>query len=225
MIRHIGGEYVLMFLLFWSIDTFSQKDRLSFLALGDSYTVGTSELPENSWPLQFVQLMAKKGVFINPPTILAGAGWTTDDLIAKINTSNLEPEYDLVSLLIGVNNQYRGLDIDLFKVQFKELLDKSVEIAGKNTSRVFVLSIPDWGVTPFARLKDKDRIQRELTAYNAIIEAETNKRGILFIEITKSSRQALWNKTLIASDSLHPSAKMYKDWAKKIQKKLMKQLP
>jgi lysophospholipase L1-like esterase len=169
--------------------------------------------------------MDKKGVPLKPPTILAGAGWTTANLISEINSSNLATEYDLVSLLIGVNNQYRGLDINQFKDQFKELLDKSVKLAGNNTSRVFVLSIPDWGVTPFARLKDKDKIRRELTTYNAIIEEETDKRGILFIEITKSSQQALWNKSLIASDSLHPSAKMYKDWAKKIQKKLLKQLP
>lgn len=225
MIRHIAGQYILVFLLFFSVDTFPQQDSLSFLALGDSYTVGTSELPINSWPLQFAQLMDKKGVPLKPPTILAGAGWTTNDLLSEINTSNLETEYDLVSLLIGVNNQYRGLDINQFKDQFKELLDKSVKLAGNNTSRVFVLSIPDWGVTPFARFKDKDKIRRELTTYNAIIEVETEKRGILFIEITKSSQQALWNKSLIASDSLHPSAKMYKDWAKKIQKKVLKQFP
>ena len=225
MIRHIASQYILAFLLFWSVDTFPQQVSLSFLALGDSYTVGTSELPINSWPLQFAQLMDKKGVPLKPPTVLAGAGWTTDDLLSEINTSNLKTEYDLVSLLIGVNNQYRGLDINQFKDQFIELLDKSVKLAGNNTSRVFVLSIPDWGVTPFARFKDKDKIRRELTAYNAIIEAETDKRGILFIEITKSSQQALWNKSLIASDSLHPSARMYKDWAKKIQKKVLKQFP
>ncbi|MBD0851193.1 SGNH/GDSL hydrolase family protein [Maribacter arenosus] len=225
MIRHVAGQYILVFLLFFSVDTFPQQDSLSFLALGDSYTAGTSELTINSWPLQFAQLMDKKGVPLKPPTILAGAGWTTDDLLSEINTSNLETEYDLVSLLIGVNNQYRGLDIDQFKDQFKELLDKSVKLAGNNTSRVFVLSIPDWGVTPFARFKDKDKIRRELTTYNAIIEVETEKRGILFIEITKLSQQALWNKSLIASDSLHPSAKMYKDWAKKIQKKVLKQFP
>ena len=225
MIRHIASQYILAFLLFWSVDTFPQQDSLSFLALGDSYTVGTSELPINSWPLQFAQLMDKKGVPLKPPTVLAGAGWTTDDLLSEISTSNLKTEYDLVSLLIGVNNQYRGLDINQFKDQFIELLDKSVKLAGNNTSRVFVLSIPDWGVTPFARLKDKEKIRRELTTYNAIIEAETDKRGILFIEITKSSQQALWNKSLIASDSLHPSARMYKDWAKKIQKKVLKQFP
>ena len=225
MILHTIRPFLLTLIVFWSTDVFSQRDSLSFLTLGDSYTVGTSELPQHSWPEQFVQLMGKKGISLKSPTILAGEGWTTDKLLSEIESATLEAEYDLVSLLIGVNNQYRGLDIVQFKDQFNILLQKSISLAGNDTSRVFVLSIPDWSVTPFARFKNKDKIRQELFRYNAILEETAEKSGVLFIDITKSSQQAAWNKALIASDSLHPSAKMYKDWVKKIQKKVLKQWP
>lgn len=217
--------FLLPLLVLWSINVFSQRDSLSFLALGDSYTVGTSELPQHSWPEQFVQQMAKKGRYLKSPTIIAGEGWTTDKLLSEIESATLASEYDLVSLLIGVNNQYRGMDIDQFRDQFDKLLHKGISLAGNDTSRIFVLSIPDWSVTPFARFRNKDKIRQELLRYNTILEASAEKSGVLFIDITKSSQQAAWNKALIASDSLHPSAKMYKDWVKKIQKKVVKQWP
>ncbi|MGB5434436.1 MAG: GDSL-type esterase/lipase family protein, partial [Maribacter sp.] len=142
MILHTVRPFLFTLIVLWSINAFSQKDGLSFLALGDSYTVGTSELPQHSWPEQFVQLIAKKGILLNPPTILAGEGWTTDKLLSEIESATLESEYDLVSLLIGVNNQYRDLDNYQFKDQFNKLLQKSISLAGNDTSRVFVLSIP-----------------------------------------------------------------------------------
>lgn len=203
-------------------EIFSQKDSLSFLALGDSYTVGTSEIPANSWPQQLVKAFAKKDVFIKSPKIIAGAGWTTEKLLSEVQSSNLNPEYDLVSLLIGVNNQYRGLDIDQFRTQFLELLEISISLAGNDTAKVFVLSIPDWGVMPFAALKDKEKITREIANYNAIIKEEVTKRSVIYIDITKLSRQATFDNTLIASDGLHPSKKMYKTWVRKILKNLLK---
>lgn len=224
MIQYQLIRYLWVIVLLSPLHSFSQKESLSFLALGDSYTIGTSETPENSWPMQLAKAMTKKGINLNSPTIIAGAGWTTDKLISEIESSNLNGEYDLVSLLIGVNNQYRGLDIEQFKVQFETLLDKSVSLAGNDTSKVFVLSIPDWGVMPFAGLRDKEKITREIGKYNAIIEKEVSDRKILYIEITKLSRQAIVDKTLIASDGLHPSKKMYKTWVKKILKNLVRRM-
>ncbi|MBT8301017.1 MAG: SGNH/GDSL hydrolase family protein [Maribacter sp.] len=224
MILHIRSLVLVIILVFSGLETFSQKDSLSYLALGDSYTIGTSENPAYSWPQQLVEKLAKKGTLVKGPKIVAGAGWTTEKLLLELQSANLNGEYDLVSLLIGVNNQYRGLDINQFRKQFLVLLEKSILFAGNDASKVFVVSIPDWGVMPFAKLKDTKKITREIGKYNAIIKAEVEKRNVLYIDITKLSRQAVVDKTLIASDSLHPSKKMYKSWVKKISKTLVKNL-
>lgn len=224
MIRPKKSLIVFVILILCCAETFSQKDSLSFLALGDSYTIGTSERPEHSWPQQLVNTLGKKGKFIKAPQIIAGAGWTTEKLISEIQSSNFNIEYDLVSLLIGVNNQYRGLDINQFKKEFISLLEKSITLAGNDTSKVFVLSIPDWGVMPFAARRDTKKITREIGKYNTIIKEEVAKRNVLYIDVTKLSRQAIVDKTLIASDGLHPSKKMYKTWVKKILKNILKRL-
>ncbi|MEX0316187.1 MAG: SGNH/GDSL hydrolase family protein [Allomuricauda sp.] len=200
--------------------SYGQKDSISFLALGDSYTIGTGESKLNSWPFQFVAQSKKKKVVIETPKIIAKAGWTTTDLLDAIQAEQPNPNYELVSLMIGVNNQYQGINIEVFKKEFLSLLDKSIRFAKDNPDNVFVLSIPDWSITPFARFGDKKKIVRELNIYNSIIREETEKQGILFIDITKISKNALLNPSLIASDSLHPSKKMYRMWAKKISKKL-----
>ena len=209
--------------LICSIASFGQDTKISFLALGDSYTVGTSEIPKNSWPNQFAEILSKKG-YKTKTRILADAGWTSDRLLREIEKENIEPNYDLVSLLIGVNNQYRRLDFDSFKKDFITLLDKSVQFAQNDTNKVIVLSIPDWSITPFARFKDKNRITKELKKYNSFIKQETEKRNIIYVEITQLSRNAEVNSSLIASDSLHLSKKMYKMWAKKASKKVLKKL-
>ena len=224
MNQHKKGLVLFITVIFFCSKTFSQKDSLSFLALGDSYTVGTSERPENSWPQQLVKTLTKKGILSKAPKIIAGAGWTTEKLISEVQSSNLNSEYDLVSLLIGVNNQYRGLDINLFRKQFSSLLEKSISFAGNDTSKFFVLSIPDWCVMPFAALRDKEKITWEIGKYNAIIKEEVAKRNVLYIDITKLSRRAIVDKTLIASDGLHPSKKMYRIWVKKIIKNILKRL-
>lgn len=213
---------ILLLLLLGPIISIGQNESISFLALGDSYTAATSESTINSWPEQLVQILKKKGTSVNTPEILAKAGWTSTDLLKTIESQQLAPSYGLVSLLIGVNNQYKGKDINIFKEEFPKLLDTSIALAQNNPKNVFVLSIPDWSVTPFARLKDKKKIVKELNNYNTIIEEEAKKRNVMFIEITQSSRNAAVNPSLIASDSLHPSKKMYKIWAKKISKKLFK---
>ena len=202
----------------------AQRDSLTFLALGDSYTVGTSELVQNSWPEQLVKEFAKKKIAIESPEIIAGAGWTTEKLISEIERNKPDSKYDLVSLLIGVNNQYRGMNFEVFKKDFPKLLETAVMLARNNPSNVFVLSIPDWGVMPFAKFKDRTKISTEISMYNSFIKEETEKRNILYFDITKNSKNALFNKALIASDSLHPSKKMYRSWVSKIKKKLVKKL-
>lgn len=203
--------------------SFSQETTVSFLALGDSYTIGTSESPENNWPNQFAKILNKKG-YKTETEIIAKAGWTTENILSEIKKEKLKPNYDLVSLLIGVNNQYRGMKFESFKKDFILLLEKSLLLARNDSTKAIVLSIPDWSVTPFARFKDKIRIIEELKAYNSFIKLETEKRGMTYVEITKSSRNASVNPSLLASDSLHPSKKMYKIWAKKISKKVLKDL-
>nr|WP_286941445.1 SGNH/GDSL hydrolase family protein [Allomuricauda sp.] len=200
----------------------AQETPSSFLALGDSYTAATGELNKNSWPMQLHEIIDKKYIDLNEPHILAKAGWTTTDLLEAIATADLSPPYDQVALLIGVNNQYQGLPIRLFEVEFAQLLARSIELAGNDRSNVFVLTIPDWGATPFARFRDKEKITTEIGRYNRIIKNMAKEQGVLVVDITPSTRNMAVNPNLIASDSLHPSKKMYQSWAKKIAKKLRK---
>jgi len=205
-----------------SAPSFSQRDSLAFLALGDSYTVGTSESYQYSWPVQLKERLAKKEMLLKEPKIIAGAGWTSKKLLEQLARENLSPNYDLVSLLIGVNNQYRNQPISEFQNDLRLLLDKSIALAKNKSSNVFIVSIPDWSVTPFAKLKDKEKIAKEIKAYNSIIVEEAQKHQVLFVDIVKSSREAQFNNSLIAKDSLHPSRKMYKTWVQKISKQLRK---
>ena len=147
-------------------------------------------------------------------TIIATTGWTTDELKSGIVKSEVDGTFDFVSLLIGVNNQYRGYPIDQYEKEFKELLDIAIQFADGNPYHVMVVSIPDYGVTPFAeeRMLDEEKIGRELDNYNAIAERIAKLRDILFIDITPGSRLAKNDTTLVASDGLHPSGKMYKMW-------------
>ncbi|MCR9265811.1 MAG: SGNH/GDSL hydrolase family protein [Flavobacteriaceae bacterium] len=210
---------VTLFFLLSFAPIFSQNDSITFLALGDSYTESTGEVQHNGWPAQLVGLLNKKKIPVASPKIVAKVGWTTTDLITHINAEDLQPTYDLVSLLIGVNNQYQGLPLDTFKAEFPALLETAIRLANNNPDNVFVLSIPDYSVTPYARFKDKEKITGELETYNSIIEDVASQYQVQFIEITDLSKKAAFNRSLIASDSLHPSGKMYKTWAKKIVKK------
>ena len=158
------------------------------------------------------------------PRIIAVTGWTTSDLKAGIKAANPQGPYDLVSLLIGVNNQYRGMDINIYKKEFGELIDQSIFFAGNDTGRVIVLSIPDWGVTPFASGRDRDKIAREIDQYNAINKEITLSRGIVWIDVTAISRLALNDATLIAGDGLHPSGKMYTEWVRLAVPEIVKML-
>ena len=192
----------------------AHEPPLTYLALGDSYTIGESVLEKDRWPVQLTTKLKSIGVGCEDPKIVATTGWTTSELQAGISQTRLEKEYDLVSLLIGVNNQYRGSDIEIYRKEFSELLDQSIGFAGNDASNVFVVSIPDYGVTPFTSNANLDpkKIATEINGYNAIAEDLCDKRGVKFFEITNWSRKAKNDSSLIASDGLHPSGRMYKNW-------------
>jgi lysophospholipase L1-like esterase len=183
-----------------------------YLALGDSYTIGESVPESERWPNQLADLLAAKGSQADV-TMIARTGWTTDELWEAIQAREIKPPYDMVSLLIGVNNQYRGYDIDNYREEFAFLLNKSIEYAGGDPSRVIVLSIPDWGVTPFAWGRDAGQIAKEIDAFNAVNRDESQKAKVHYVDVTPISRQAVNDSSLIASDGLHPSGKMYTEWA------------
>ena len=187
--------------------------NIRYLALGDSYTIGESVDEAERWSNQLADFL-KAGGIPTEVTIIAKTGWTTNELWDGIKATQITPPYDLVSLLIGVNNQYRGYDINEYREQFVFLLNKSIEYAGGDPQRVIVLSIPDWGVTPFAHGQGGERIARDIDAFNAVNRAETEKAGAQYINITPISREAAHDVTLIAGDGLHPSGKMYLEWAK-----------
>ncbi|WP_242158534.1 SGNH/GDSL hydrolase family protein [Aestuariivivens sediminis] len=213
-----------VFLVSLPLFLWAQENPISFLALGDSYTAATSEKTENGWPYQMVDYLLKKDIPISEPIIIAGPGWTTTTLMAEVKRAPLKNTYGLIGLMIGVNNQFRGLSPEAFETDLLDLLDTALGLANGDSTKVFVVSIPDWGVTPFARFRDKNRITQEIAAFNQIIQSQAEKKHVLFIDVTKSSRNMLVQPGLIASDSLHPSARMHKIWGKIIGKKLLKQL-
>ena len=186
---------------------------IRYLALGDSYTIGESVAEAERWPNQLAGLLKTDDISIEV-TIIARTGWTTDELWNGMQKVNISPPYDLVSLLIGVNNQYRGLDINEYREGFVFLLNKAIEYAGGDPNRVIVLSIPDWGVTPFASSRDSKQIAVEINQFNSVNEEESRTAGVHYVDVTPISREAVTDLSLIASDGLHPSGKMYAEWAK-----------
>ena len=201
-----------------------EKDKLKYLALGDSYTIGQSVDITMRYPVQIADSLKARGYLVEDPKIIAVTGWTTSDLKAGIAAANPQGPYDLVSLLIGVNNQYRGQDINIYRTEFEELINQSINFAGNDTGRVIVLSIPDWGVTRFATGRDREKIAREIDQYNAINKEITLSKGIVWIDVTPISRLAMQDETLIASDGLHPSGKMYTEWVRLALPEILKML-
>ena len=190
--------------------------RVRYLALGDSYTIGESVSEIERWPVQLAIRLRARSFKVGEPLIIARTGWTTDELIQGIEDSNVEGTFDLVSLLIGVNNQYRGRSAEEFRLEFRDLLDISLKFAGQNKSRVIVLSIPDWGVMPFARGRDTEEIASEIDLFNSVVREECNIRDIKYFDITGISRRAANDSELVADDGLHPSGKMYSLWVNEI---------
>ncbi|MFY2763112.1 SGNH/GDSL hydrolase family protein [Arenimonas sp. MALMAid1274] len=184
---------------------------LKYLALGDSYTIGESVPEAGRWPVQLVAALRERGVAIDEPRIIATTGWTTDELAAAMDAAEPLGRWDVVSLLIGVNNQYRGRDVADYRGEFTALLQRAITLAGGRADHVLVLSIPDWGVTPFGQASGRDpaRIAAELDAYNAAAASICEAHGVPFVDITPASRAPTAG---IAEDGLHPSAPQYTTW-------------
>ena len=189
---------------------------LHYLALGDSYTIGEAVPAAGRWPAQLVERLRARGVAIDEPQIVATTGWTTDELSAAMDAASFSPRYDLVTLLIGVNNQYRGRGADEYRHEFSGLLQRAIGLAGGRASRVVVVSIPDWGVTRFAREQGRDpaQIAHALDTYNAIAREEAARAGARWVDITPVSRR---HPDLVADDGLHPSAAQYTLWTEAIE--------
>lgn len=185
---------------------------LRFLALGDSYTIGESVTEAERWPVQLVEALKKQGISLEPPEIIARTGWTTGELAYAIDAAQIRPPYQLVSLLIGVNNQYRGYSQEEYRKEFSELLNKAIGFAGGEPERVLVVSIPDWGATPYAERFDRGKIKKDIDAFNEINCQEADRLGVRYVDVTPISRRAEQELDLIAHDGLHPSATMYSEW-------------
>jgi lysophospholipase L1-like esterase len=188
---------------------------LTFLALGDSYTIGEGVTADARWPAQLAQALRADGIAMADPTVIAATGWTTDELTAAIDSLQPVP-HDLVSLLIGVNNQYRGRTLEDYGARFAALLDRAIALARGRVDRVLVLAIPDWGVTPFGRDSGRDTIQiaAELDAFNAAACSECARLGVAFVDSTGVYRAHAAEPAMLAADGLHPSAPMHARWAR-----------
>jgi lysophospholipase L1-like esterase len=208
----------------------------SYLALGDSYTIGEQVPVAESFPYQTVQLLRKADVLKDndpaakqhlfaAPEIVAKTGWTTDELSAAIGQTIFLPRYDIVSLLIGVNNQYRGKPADEFKKEFEALLQMAIQFAGGVAHNVYVISIPDWGITPFAKERDCEKISGEIDSFNTICELAAAALKTQYINITTDQRNDNAQPGFIATDGLHPSGKEYKKWAVKLSDLILSNLP
>jgi lysophospholipase L1-like esterase len=190
---------------------------LNYLALGDSYTVGESVSADESYPYLLASELTLQKHPVRLPTIIATTGWTTDELINAISRSGItDKKFDMVTLLIGVNDQYQQASQDNYRIKFQQVLNTAINFAGENKTRVFVLSIPDWGVTPFAAGRDSI-IGPQIDQFNAINKQISTVAGVNYLDITGISRQAAHDRDLIASDGLHPSVKMYLKWVKLLE--------
>lgn len=189
---------------------------LSYLALGDSYTIGEGVEAHGCWPMQLAHALRDAGIPIADPRIIATTGWTTDELWAAMDAAEPLGNWDFVSLLIGVNDQYRGRDIDAYRDGFHALLQRAIALSAGRVDRVLVLSIPDWGVTPFAAASGRDlaQIAEELDAYNAAARELCAGQGMAFVDITRVSRERGVEPDMLADDGLHPSAAMYTEWTR-----------
>jgi lysophospholipase L1-like esterase len=183
--------------------------NVRYLALGDSYTIGESVAVDERFPMQLARELS-----IAEPRIIAKTGWTTDELNTAIDAAEVTGTYDLVTLLIGVNNQYRGRDAEQYRGEFAALLRRAIGFAGGDAGKVVVVSIPDWGVTPFAASRDRAKIAAEIDRYNAINREEAQRAGARYVDITPVSRGQ--DAALVAGDGLHPSAKQYGEWVRLI---------
>jgi lysophospholipase L1-like esterase len=196
----------------------------SYLALGDSYTIGEAVPLQKNFPYQVVQLLRRKEYNFCAPEIIAKTGWTTDELHEAIAQSLLLSKYDFVTLSIGVNNQYRGRDAIEYKQQFEEIVKKAIELTNGKKEHVLIISIPDYSVTPYAQSLDAGKISKEIEVFNSINKALSIQYKVQYVDITSHSREAKESTNLLAQDGLHPSEKQYAKWAEKIVEVITTQL-
>lgn len=194
------------------------QSALRYLALGDSYTVGEGVRNEDSFPYQLAKALAGEGFLFESPQVIARTGWTTAELMRAIEKEQPQGTYDLVTLLIGVNNQFRGYSLEIYRNEFRELLNRSIRYADDRASCVVVISIPDWGVTPFARSMGVERgqVSSQIDRFNDINRQEAELAGVRYVDVTDISRQTADYSSLIAGDGLHPSSVMYQAWVERI---------
>lgn len=189
------------------------KDTLNYLALGDSYTIGQSVLEIDRFPVKLTKMLQKESILIKLPKIIAKTGWRTDNLSAAMDAAKLENNWDMVTLLIGVNNQYQGQNVVGYEQPFRELLQRAITLAKGKKERVFVVSIPDYAYTPFGKNSgNQQQISSEIDSYNAVNQKVTKELDVAYFNITPISREGLQDPDLVASDGLHPSGKMYTRW-------------
>lgn len=193
----------------------SNSELLSFLALGDSYTIGEGVDIDDRWPNQFIEYALDNGIYFDTPEIIAETGWKSYDLISAIKSSRLDKKYDYISLLIGVNNQFNSIPIVEFENDLNKIL-LEINYLKKGNSKIIIISIPDWGYSPFGENFDRNRISSEINAYNGILKKFANINNFKFVDITEISRKGISEPSLIANDNLHPSGLMYHEWVKKI---------
>ena len=196
----------------------------SLLALGDSYSIGEGVMLHQNFPYQTVQILRTMGYEFHAPEIIAKTGWTTDELEEGMKGYRFLSRYDFVTLLIGVNNQYRGADIIPYKEQLEELLKKAITMANGKKEHVIMLSIPDYSVTPFADSMDREKTAREIEVFNSVGRALSIQYKVHYLDITPESKEAENDPELVASDKLHPSAKEYAKWAEKLSAFIASQL-
>lgn len=198
---------------------------MRILALGDSYTIGEGVPPEERWPVLLANRLRESGLNVADPVIIARTGWTTDELAQGIDAAQPSGPFDMVTLLIGVNNQYRGRDLEEYRAQFLDLLRRSIFLAGERADRVLVLSIPDWGVSPFAAPRGAAacrQIGAQIDAFNQANHAESQAVGAQYVDITPITRAMSGEAGWLVEDGLHPSGKMYAAWVEEV---LGKQAP
>ena len=193
---------------------------LTYLALGDSYTIGESVEPSERWPVQLTQRLNDHGIATESPEILAQTGWTTDELDEAMASRSFSNSFDVVTLLIGVNNQYRGRSVAEFGQQFDRLLERCLSLSKTGPSGIWVLSIPDWGCTPFAQDRDRRQIGQEIDDFNREKKDRCQRTAASWIDITDLTRRASKDAELTAGDGLHPSAALYRLWVDRLYPRL-----
>ncbi|OJW81693.1 MAG: hypothetical protein BGO69_14370 [Bacteroidetes bacterium 46-16] len=196
----------------------------TYLALGDSYTIGEQVPMQENFPHQLVNHLKEQHLEVSAPVIIAQTGWTTDELATAICEHNIHETFSFVTLLIGVNNQYRGRTVENYREEYEQLLRQAIIFANGHTQNVFVLSIPDWGATPFAEGRDRERVAREIDMYNTTCKDITEAHKCHYLYITDSTRQNGAQPAYLAADGLHPSAKEYAIWVGKLTPMVAKAL-